>query len=150
MRQLRHDVRVRLTIAIADTDEAIAARHRVMQQLRPHISAEVFVPRVRVQQQNGYILAGLADHGVVRAVAGYRYIENLYSGRVLYVDDLVTDDAVRSRGYGKALLDWLVTEARAQACHTLELDSGVQRFGAHRFYLNQRMDIVAHHFLLPL
>ena len=141
---------MRVTIAIADTDEAIAGCHRVMQQLRPHISAEAFVPRVRVQQANGYILAALADDGAVRAVAGYRYIENLYSGRVLYVDDLVTDDTTRSHGYGKALFDWLVAEARARACHTLELDSGVQRFGAHRFYLARRMDIVAHHFRLPL
>lgn len=137
-------------ITIADTDQAIAACHAVMRQLRPHINAEVFVPRVRTQQANGYYLAALTDDGVVRAVAGYRYIENLYSGRVLYVDDLVTDDTVRSRGYGKALLDWLIAEARSRGCQTLELDSGVQRFAAHRFYLTQRMDIVAHHFRLVL
>jgi hypothetical protein len=30
------------------------------------------------------------------------------------------------------------------------LDSGVQRFGAHRFYLRRRMDITSHHFALDL
>lgn len=37
-----------------------------------------------------------------------------------------------------------------QRGHTLELDSGVQRFDAHRFYLVQRMLNTAHHFRLTL
>jgi GNAT superfamily N-acetyltransferase len=121
-----------------------------MFQLRPHMPADQFVARVRVQQQNGYLLAFLEDERAVRAVAGFRFVENLYSGRVLYVDDLVTDQQDRSQGHGKALFDWLVARARAEGCQTLELDSGVQRFDAHRFYLVQRMVIAAHHFRLTL
>lgn len=139
-----------MRIQMAETDDEVARCHPVMFQLRPHVAAEGFVARVRVQQQNGYLLAFLEDEGIVRAVAGFRYIENLYSGRVLYVDDLVTDQQDRSKGHGKALFDWLVARARAEACHTLELDSGVQRFDAHRFYLVQRMLITAHHFRLTL
>lgn len=138
-------------ISIAETNSQIAACVDVMRQLRPHLTdADAFVARVRVQQANGYMLAALRDDGIVRAVAGYRFIENLYSGRVLYVDDLVTDAACRSAGHGAALLDWLIAEARARQCQTFELDSGVQRFGAHRFYLLHRMDIVAHHFRMRL
>lgn len=135
----------------AETDSQIAACFDVMRQLRSHLTdTDAFVARVRVQQANGYMLAALRDDGIVRAVAGYRFIENLYSGRVLYVDDLVTDAACRSAGHGAALLDWLIAEARARQCQTFELDSGVQRFGAHRFYLLHRMDIVAHHFRMRL
>ena len=139
-----------MRIQVAETDAHVAGCHPVMFQLRPHIAADSFVARVRVQQQNGYLLAFLEDEGTVRAVAGFRFIENLYAGRVLYVDDLVTDQHDRSKGHGKALFDWLVTRARAEGCHTLELDSGVQRFDAHRFYLVQRMLITAHHFRLTL
>ncbi|MGZ5023946.1 MAG: GNAT family N-acetyltransferase, partial [Chthoniobacterales bacterium] len=32
----------------------------------------------------------------------------------------------------------------------LTLDSGVQRFDAHRFYLMKRMKISSHHFVLDL
>lgn len=135
-----------LTIADATTDADIAACFDVMRQLRPALQPDTFVGRVRVQEANGYHLAALRDEGVVRSVAGYRYIENLYSGRVLYVDDLVTDDTVRSKGYGKAMLEWLLARAREERCDTFELDSGVQRFDAHRFYLVHRMAIVAHHF----
>jgi GNAT superfamily N-acetyltransferase len=68
----------------------------------------------------------------------------------MYVDDLVTNAADRSKGYGDAMLDWLVEYANAQTCEHLNLDSGVHRFGAHRFYLRKRMDIVCHHFSLKL
>jgi hypothetical protein len=44
----------------------------------------------------------------------------------------------------------LVAEARAAGCGELHLDSGVQRFAAHRFYLRERMEIMAHHFRLKL
>jgi GNAT superfamily N-acetyltransferase len=139
-----------MRIRIAETDGEVAGCHPVMFQLRPHMPADQFVARVRVQQQNGYLLAFLEDERAVRAVAGFRFVENLYSGRVLYVDDLVTDQQDRSQGHGKALFDWLVARARAEGCQTLELDSGVQRFDAHRFYLVQRMVIAAHHFRLTL
>lgn len=86
----------------------------------------------------------------MRAVAGYRYLESLISGKFLYVDDLVTRAADRSRGFGKQILEWLISEARAHGCENLELDSGVQRFDAHRFYLTNRMNIASYHFRLGI
>ena len=68
----------------------------------------------------------------------------------MYVDDLVTDAEARSRGYGDALFDWLVNYARTQGCTRLDLDSGVQRFAAHRFYFRKRMHISFYHFALEL
>ena len=76
--------------------------------------------------------------------------ESLFAGRFCYVDDLVTDEAGRSLGYGGALFDWLVAEARSAGCQKLDLDSGVQRFAAQRFYLTKRMIISSHHFSLEL
>ena len=48
------------------------------------------------------------------------------------------------------LMDWLVGRAREQGCDELHLDSGVQRYGAHRFYLRYGMDITSHHFRIAL
>jgi GNAT superfamily N-acetyltransferase len=139
-----------MSISVARTDAEIAACAPVMRQLRPHVPADEFVARVRLQQIQGYTLVSLTHERAVAAVAGFRILENLYSGRVLYVDDLVTDEAHRSSGLGGVLFDWLVDEARRLECQTLELDSGVQRFDAHRFYLTRRMVIASHHFRLPL
>ena len=139
-----------MSIRIARTDADVARCWRVMHQLRPSIAEDTFVARVRRQEAGGFLLAYLEDGGEVQAVAGYRYYDNLFTGRVLYVDDLVTDAGGRSKGYGQLLFDWLVAEARAAGCQSLELDSGVQRFDAHRFYLRNRMAISSHHFRLGL
>jgi GNAT superfamily N-acetyltransferase len=134
----------------AQTDDDILACFRVMAQLRPHLAAEEFVPRVRRQTESGYRLAFVEEAGRAVAVAGFRLIENLAWGRFLYVDDLVTDESERSRGRGEQLFEWLVAEAKRNGCGELHLDSGVQRFAAHRFYLRQRLDITCHHFAMKL
>ncbi len=140
-----------MTVALAEEPAAIARCHATMRELRPHWEDEAaFVAQVRRQQAQGYRLAFVQVDGEVRAVAGYRFIENLYDGKVLYVDDLVSRAADRSRGYGGRLIDWLAATAREAGCEKLTLDSGVQRFGAHRFYLRKGMDIVSHHFRMTL
>jgi GNAT superfamily N-acetyltransferase len=121
-----------------------------MAQLRPHLESAAFVATVRRQAAGGFALAMLERDGHVQAVAGFRVIDNLVGGRILYVDDLVTDAAARSHGYGRALIDWLTTRARTENCRYLELDSGVQRFDAHRFYLVNRMHIASYHFRLRI
>jgi GNAT superfamily N-acetyltransferase len=138
-------------IAEALTTAELACCFPVMRQLRTHFEDEkTFVEQVERQRTDGYRMAFLEDGSGVRAVAGYRMMESLYAGRFCYVDDLVTDGNGRSLGYGGALFDWLVAEARAAGCGKLELDSGVQRFAAHRFYLTKRMIISSHHFSLEL
>jgi GNAT superfamily N-acetyltransferase len=136
---------------LADTDAEIAGCLAVMRQLRQHLRGEdEFLSIVRRQQAAGYLLAFVEDQGRVVCVAGFRLSENLAWGRFVYVDDLVTDEAARSQGHGEAMLNWLIDYASRHDCDALHLDSGVQRFGAHRFYLAQRMDITSHHFALQL
>jgi GNAT superfamily N-acetyltransferase len=140
-----------LRVALAETREEVARCFPVMRELRTMLADEVeFVERVARQQTGGFRLAYVEEADEIRAVAGFRYLESLVCGRFLYVDDLVTRAVDRSRGFGEKLLNWLTSEARAAGCAELHLDSGVQRFEAHRFYLTQRMRITAHHFTLPL
>lgn len=137
----------------ADSPKTVRLCFPVIAQLRPHLDEPEFVRRVGEQAKEGYRLAYTQVRGKATAVAGYRVQRMLFqkeSGRLLYVDDLVTDEGRRSKGHGRALLAWLVQEARREDCDALELDSGVQRVGAHRFYLNQGMHIASYHFRLPL
>jgi GNAT superfamily N-acetyltransferase len=130
-----------------ETDAQILATSEVMRQLRPHIATEDYLPTVRrMMASDKFCLAAVREGGVVRAVAGYRIMEMLYCGRILFVDDLITDEHTRSMGHGKRLLDWLQEEARAQNCDELHLDSGVHRASAHRFYFREGMTIGAFHF----
>ncbi|HZH44603.1 MAG TPA: GNAT family N-acetyltransferase [Lysobacter sp.] len=127
----------------AETDTQIAATFDVMQQLRPHLARDGYVPLVRsMMASDGYRLAALIDDaGAVRAVAGYRYMHMLYCGRLLYVDDLVTDESARSQGCGAWLLDWLKAQAREHGCREVQLISRVTREQAHRFYFREGFGI---------
>jgi GNAT superfamily N-acetyltransferase len=138
-------------IEVAESDERIAATFDVMRQLRPDLVRETYVAQIRgLMASDGYRLAALRDGGEVRAVAGYRYMRMLYCGRLLYVDDLVADERVRSRGHGRRLLDWLKDEARREGCAELQLISRVTREQAHRFYFREGLGIECFHFRIRL
>ncbi|HEY9620293.1 MAG TPA: GNAT family N-acetyltransferase [Crinalium sp.] len=140
-----------MKIKLAESDAELEHCFPIMVQLRPHLNLSHFKEQVTYQiQHENYRLAYVDDSDRVCAVGGFRIINMLARGRFLYVDDLVTDEKVRSHGYGDALLDWLVDYAKTNACQHFELDSGVQRTEAHRFYFRKRMVITAYHFSLPL
>lgn len=138
------------TISIAESDLDIERCFSVMLQLRPKLSMDTFVRQVREQHSENYALAFLQKDGTAVAVAGFRIHSCLAVGRFLYVDDLVTDEAMRGEGFGSTLFDWLVSYARERGCRAIQLDSGTQRFEAHRFYLVKGMDITCHHFTMML
>ncbi len=100
------------------------------------------------QRPEGYrvVAAFLPETPDAVAAAGFRVQHELSKARFLYVDDLVTLPGHRSSGYAGQIFAWLVEEARRLGCEQLHLDSGHQRYDAHRFYLKHGMVMNAHHF----
>ena len=130
----------------AVNDSEIEKCCEVMLQLRPHVLRETFVETVRSLETEGYKLAYIEDNNTVVAVAGYRICSNLFMGKHLYVDDLVTLDSARSQGYGKKLLRWLRNIAITEDCNYFHLDSGTHRAEAHKFYFREGLSIASFHF----
>jgi GNAT superfamily N-acetyltransferase len=123
----------------------------VLRELRPHLTADSFAAVYHHGHPQGLrftaaydIVAG--DGARCVAVAGWRIVDTTAVIRKLYVDDLVTAQDHRSHGVGRALLAELTERARAAGCSVLDLDSGVQRAGAHRFYMREGFPIVSFHF----
>jgi GNAT superfamily N-acetyltransferase len=139
-----------MNIHLATTDIEIEALFPAFKVLRPHLIEAEFVSGVRRQQSQGYCLIYVQDSGLVAAAAGYRILEFLAWGKVLYVDDLITLPAKRGAGHAGALMDWMISHGREQGCDELHLDSGYQRHDAHRLYLNRGLQLVCHHFSLKL
>lgn len=139
-----------MEIRLAKSEAEIGRCFPLMVQLRPHLTLQTFLAAVGLQEKSTYLLVYIEDEGAVKGVAGFRIQEMLAYGSFLYVDDLVTDENQRSKGYGGALLDWLLAYARSHGCTELQLDSGIQRFAAHRFYFQKRMHISSYHFRLTL
>ena len=137
-------------IQIATIPSEIDRCFPVMCQLRPALIAEEFVGRIQTQQAEGYQLAFLEANGEVVAVAGFRMQTLLWSGKTLYVDDLVTAEGARSKGHGESMLMWLIALAKEAGCTTFMLDSGTHRHEAHAFYFRHGLRISDFHFKLPL
>ncbi|MBL8510045.1 MAG: GNAT family N-acetyltransferase, partial [Betaproteobacteria bacterium] len=98
------------------------------------------------------VFAGGAEMAVatradqVLGITVFRILEKTFSGRELYCDDLITDEALRSTGVGRALMRYMEDLGRERGCDCLALDSGTQRQQAHKFYFREGLVIPAFHF----
>ena len=125
---------------------------RALLELRPQFGdAAALAARVdELQRPGGYRVLGSFEDGAedASAASGFRVMETLFAGRLLYVDDLVTLPEARGRGHADALFAHLDQEAERLGCDQLHLDSGVgpERADAHRFYFRHGMRIVSYHF----
>lgn len=136
-----------MNIQFAKSDAEIRDCFRAFSELRPHLTEDVFVAQVKRQMQNhAYTMVYILDQNQVVAAAGYRVAEFLAWGKTFYVDDLVTASSARKKGYGSALLDWLLKEAKNLDCKQFHLDSGTHRHDAHRLYMGRKLQISSHHF----
>jgi GNAT superfamily N-acetyltransferase len=114
--------------------------------LRTHLRPATFAAVYDEGHRQGLRFLAAYDGDRCVGVAGWRLVANAASIRKLYVDDLVTTEAERSRGVGAALLAELRGRAKAAGCRLLDLDSGVQRADAHRFYMREGLVINSFHF----
>ena len=130
--------------AITDP-ELLAAAEPVHRQLRPLLPAD-YRRRMEEVFASGAGMAVAVESGRVVGVAVFRVIEKTFTGRELYCDDLVTDEAVRSRGAGHAMIAWMERFGRERGCDVLALDSGTQRQQAHKFYFREGLVAGAFHF----
>jgi GNAT superfamily N-acetyltransferase len=125
--------------------DALKEAERVHRQLRPALGEDYPARMADVFRDGAEMCVALRD-GRVQGLAVFRVFENTHAGRRFYVDDLVTDEASRSTGLGAALLRYLEGEARRRGCKSIELESGVHRAGAHRFYFREEFSITSYSF----
>ena len=135
-----------MSVSIAKSDTELRKISELLRHLRPAFDTEGLISQVREQMQSGYQVAYVESGGEVLCAAGFVVGQKLAWGKHIYVDDLVTSEHHRSRGAGAKMIAWLKAHARQLGCTQLHLDSGVQRFAAHKFYLREGFHISSHHF----
>ena len=118
--------------------------------LRPGLSVDTFDTLMSDGGEQGLRVL-VADQGRERCIGAALYrIVATSRGRVTFLDDLVTAPGRRSKGVGAALLAEVERRGRAGGCDRIELDSGVNNQGAHRFYHRHGLHIFALHFAKEL
>jgi GNAT superfamily N-acetyltransferase len=82
----------------------------------------------------------VADDGgdLVGFCTAYLELNSVRFGKRCWIEDLAVDPERRSQGIGAGLLNAAKDWARGAGATHLELDSGVDRADAHRFYERER------------
>ncbi|GAA5217444.1 GNAT family N-acetyltransferase [Corallincola platygyrae] len=134
-----------MEVRLVTGGEALEEAAAILSHLRTQFTFGALLHQVKKQIEQGYQLACVYDGNKMVAVGGFIMGLKLAWGKHIYVDDVIVLPEERSKGAGKVLIDWLKQHARAEGCDQLHLDSGVQRFDAHRFYLREGLNIASHH-----
>jgi GNAT superfamily N-acetyltransferase len=135
---------------IDNDDQKINSCFSIMKQLVPSINKNDFLDQVKRKYKYGYKLVVLEVDNKVLSLAGIRFYEYFGCGKFLIIDDLVTKKDFRGKGYGKRIFEWIKSYARKNGCSEIQLDSNINLFKAHKFYMNMGMNISHHHFSLVL
>ena len=122
----------------------------VVQHLRPRLNLDSYLNLVLYMLDESYKMMFIEEDGRTTSICGYRYTTMLHRGRSIYIDDLFTLEDARGKGYASALLDHVLAEALENNLQSIHLDSGHQRYDAHRLYLSKGYRITDHHFELEL
>ncbi len=121
-------------IRAAREETDVNALYPVIAELRDHLSRDEFHETYEAMTEEGYHLFGRYVDGEPVGAVGVRIGTNFYLGRHAYVYDLVVTEEERSKGHGSALLSFVHEWATERDCEAVELESGLWREEAHRFY----------------
>ncbi len=134
-----------LQIKIASpTDADVLAA--TMKELRPHLNVETFQTELKNQMEEGYELLYIEENEAVIALIGFRTLNLFFSGKTLYIDDLITSEDHQGKGFAGKLMNWIIDFAKKNGYDHLSLDSGFTRKKAHRLYLKLGLEIESLHF----
>lgn len=123
------------TIKQLQSQNEIIEAYPVMKQLRKHLDESTYLDLVlEAQEKDMYKMFALLEDNEIVAVTGFKPMITLYYGRFVWVCDLVTDENIRSKGYGRQLLTYVHDWARENNYESVALSSGLQRTDGHRFY----------------
>lgn len=125
-----------------DREAALRQGEALHRQFRPRIEGD-YISYLKRMAVDGAGLLQLIDQDEVRAIAVWRTFLTTYCGLRFEIDDLVTAEGYRSKGYGATLVHALEAKAKSLACDEVMLTSATWRTGAHRFYLRERYAISA-------
>ena len=114
----------------------------VMKQLRTHLVEQTYLNLIEDMKKEGYKMFALYVGEEIVAVAGVIRLTNLYYGKHVWVNDLVTDVNQRSKKYGQILLSFINEWAKENGCDVVALSSGLQRVEAHISFMNSKWDLI--------
>ena len=134
---------------VARSPDQIALCKKVLLDFRFNLNHKTYVELIlNMINEEGFKLVYILNENHTRAIAfiGYRFMQMLRTGSIIYIDDLYTDPQHRGKGYAGALLEYANKDALKKNIQSIHLDSGYMLHNAHRLYLNNGYVLSCNHF----
>lgn len=122
-------------ITVLKTQSELEQAYPLMKELRPHITLQNFLDiYYQSNKTTGYEIAALTKDNQILAIMGYRILFDYVHGKHCYIDDLVSTEQQRSKGYGAELLKYAEQFAKDNQCTGLRLCTGIENERGKKFY----------------
>ncbi|MFZ4124533.1 MAG: GNAT family N-acetyltransferase [Rickettsiales bacterium] len=118
----------------------------LISQLNPTMSKALFTKRLRSMLAGGYRAVAVFEGKKMVALSGFWIRTRFWCGKQLDIDNVVVNEAHRSKGLGKLMNDWLEALAKQESIELIVLDSYNTAHAAHAFYHRQGYGITGYHF----
>jgi hypothetical protein len=108
--------------------------------------------RARFQEMltQNYECFGVFLKDEIIGVFGLWFMTRHYAGKSCEPDHVYIKTEYQNRGFGKEIFEFIFNYSREKGCETSELNSYVQNFRSHKFYMNHGYIIKGYHFLKKL
>ncbi|MFM8372697.1 MAG: GNAT family N-acetyltransferase [Bacteroidota bacterium] len=138
------------TCKIIETKEEMMRLLPLLRQLNASLTGEYVSMCLDDMIAHGYRMAVVYDGDQSVGLSGIWVTTKFYSGKYLEMDNVVVDEAYRSRGIGTVLSEFVTQLARTEGCVTIMLDAWLTNEKAHTFYERQGFVKRGFHFLKSL
>ncbi len=119
----------------------------LIKQLNPNREIEVLNKRLeQMLNQKSYYCFGLYNNDILIGVIGCWKSFRLYTGKHLELDNVVINNKLQSKGYGKLFFDFIENWAMKNEYDAIGLNTYVANDKSHKFYFNQRYKILGFNF----
>lgn len=121
-----------------------------VQLLEPALSVDVIKQRLAEMDEQGSICMGVFRGESLVGIGSYSLRTHCFSGRVMFVENVVFDAASRGAGYGEQLMARLERIAIESDCYMVTLDAYARNVRARSFYQRLGYDPRGVHFVKEL
>ncbi len=111
---------------------------------------EILQKRLLEMFDQNYECFGIYNGQNLIGVFGLWFMTRHYAGRTCEVDHVYIESEFQNKGIGKVLFQFIHDYIISKGSETVELNSYVENFPSHKFYMNLGYIIRGYHFLKKL
>lgn len=123
-----------MELKVVSTLEEMLPQFDLVKQLNSNYTPQFYAGLLPLMIRNNYKQALCFTGAKLAGVCGFWINAKFYSGKYVELDNVIIDEAYRSRGIGDELCRFVLKIAKEEGCNMAMLDAYIENDDAHRFY----------------